>query len=69
MSIKILKNIIFHDSTRELKDIQIIKKLLDMMKRSNIIPILGNYKYMAHSVLKKFNVEITSENYDKQLDE
>ena len=45
-----------------------IKILLDIMKRSNVIPLLGNHEYMAYNVLKKFNVEITSENYDKQLD-
>lgn len=45
-----------------------IKILLDMMKRENVIPILGNHEYMAYSVLKKLNVEITEFNYDKQLD-
>ena len=45
-----------------------VKILLNMMNRNNIIPILGNHEYMAYSVLEKFNVEITAENYDKQLD-
>lgn len=45
-----------------------IKILLDMMGRSNIIPMLGNHDYMAYSVLKKLNVEITEENYDTLLD-
>ena len=45
-----------------------INILLDMMKRSNIIPILGNHEYMAYNIFKKFNVEITAENYNKHLD-
>ena len=45
-----------------------IKILLNMMNRNNIIPILGIHEYMAYSVLEKFNVEITAENYDKHLD-
>lgn len=45
-----------------------IKILLDMMRRNNVIPILGNHEYMAYSVLKKLNVEITALNYDKHLD-
>lgn len=45
-----------------------IKILLDMMQRSNVVPMLGNHEYMAYSVLKKFNIEITAENYDTQLD-
>lgn len=46
-----------------------IKILLDMMRRENVIPILGNHEYMAYSVLKKFNVEITAYNYNSHLDE
>ena len=46
-----------------------IKILLDMMRRENVIPILGNHEYMAYSVLKKFNVEITAYNYSSHLDE
>ena len=45
-----------------------IKILLDMMKRSNVIPMLGNHEYMAYSVLKKFNVEITASNYNTHRD-
>lgn len=45
-----------------------IKILLDMMKRPNIIPILGNHEYMAYCVLKKLNVEITESNVDNYLD-
>lgn len=45
-----------------------IKILLDMMEHSNIIPLLGNHEYMAYSVLKKFNVEITADNYNTHLD-
>ena len=41
-----------------------IKILLDMMKRPNDVPMLGNHEYMAYSVLKKFNVEITAYNYN-----
>lgn len=44
-----------------------IKILLDMMKRPNVIPMLGNHEYMAYSVLKKFNVEITAYNYNSHL--
>ena len=45
-----------------------IKILLDMMKRPNVVPMLGNHEYMAYSVLKKFNVEITAHNYNSHLD-
>lgn len=45
-----------------------VKILLDMMRRPNVVPILGNHEYMAYSVLKKFNVEITAYNYNSQLD-
>ena len=45
-----------------------IKILLDMMKRPNVVPMLGNHEYMAYSVLKKFNVEITAYNYNTHLD-
>ena len=45
-----------------------IKILLDMMTRSNVVPMLGNHEYMAFSVLKKFNVEITAYNYNSHLD-
>lgn len=46
-----------------------IKILLDMMKRPNVVPMLGNHEYMAYRVLKKFNVEITADNYNSHLDE
>ncbi|MBO4898572.1 MAG: metallophosphoesterase [Clostridia bacterium] len=46
-----------------------VKILLDMMKRDNIVPLIGNHEHMAFSVLKKFCVEITEDNYDKQIDE
>ncbi|MBO5454815.1 MAG: metallophosphoesterase [Clostridia bacterium] len=45
-----------------------IKILLDMIKRPNIVPILGNHEYMAYTVLEKMNVEITQDNYDNHLD-
>ncbi len=45
-----------------------IRILLDMMKRPNVVPLLGNHEYMAYSVLKKFNVEVTADNYDTYLD-
>lgn len=45
-----------------------IKLLFDMMKRPNVVPMLGNHEYMAYSVLKKFNVEITAYNYNTHLD-
>lgn len=43
--------------------------LKDMMKRKNIIPILGNHDFMAYQLLKKLNVEITEENVDSYLNE
>lgn len=46
-----------------------LKILFDMMNRSNVIPILGNHEYMAYTVLKKFDAEITLYNYNTQLDE
>ena len=45
-----------------------INILLDMMKRTNVVPLLGNHEYMAYSVLKKFNVEKTAYNYKTHLD-
>lgn len=45
-----------------------IRILRDMMKRINVIPIIGNHEYMAYSVLKKLNVEITEKNYEDYLD-
>lgn len=45
-----------------------IKILSDMMRRHNIVPLLGNHEYMAYKVLSRLNVEITEENYATQLD-
>ena len=42
--------------------------LLDMMSRPNIYPIWGNHDLLALDLLKRLNVEITIENYDKQID-
>ena len=39
-----------------------IKILSDMMKRHNIVTLLGNHEYMAYKVLSRLNVEITEEN-------
>lgn len=44
-----------------------IEILLDMMKRENVFPILGNHEFMAYRVLKNLNVEITEENFDSYL--
>lgn len=44
-----------------------MKILKDMMLRSNVYPILGNHDYMALTMLKKFNVEITKENVETHL--
>lgn len=41
--------------------------LFDIMKKPNVIPILGNHEYMAYTVLKKLNVEIKEYNYKKHL--
>lgn len=40
-----------------------IKILWDMMHRNNVIPLLGNHEYMAYSVMKKCNVELTADNF------
>ncbi len=45
-----------------------IKVLTDMSMRENVFPILGNHELMAIRILKKLCVEITEENYAKQLD-
>ena len=39
-----------------------MKILLDMMCRSNVIPILGNHEFMAETILSKLIKEITEEN-------
>lgn len=44
-----------------------IKVLQDMMKRPNVIFILGNHDFAMYSLMKTLAVEITEENYDKQL--
>lgn len=42
--------------------------LLDMSMRTNVFPIMGNHDMTAAMILKKLCVEITEENYDRQLD-
>ena len=44
-----------------------IKVLWDMMARPNVCPVLGNHEYMALTVLRRLNVEITEENAEKYL--
>lgn len=44
-----------------------IKVLQDMMERHNVIFILGNHDFAMYSLMKTLAVEITEENYDKQL--
>ncbi len=44
-----------------------IPLLLDLMARPNVYPMLGNHDYMALTVLKKLNVEITEENFESHL--
>lgn len=44
-----------------------IKVLQDMMERPNVIFILGNHDFVMYSLMKTLAVEITEENYDKQL--
>lgn len=44
-----------------------IKVLQDMMKRSNVILILGNHDFIMYTLMKKLSVEITEENYDSHL--
>ena len=44
-----------------------IKVLQDMMKRPNVIFILGNHDFIMYMLMKKLSVEITEENYDKHL--
>ena len=44
-----------------------IKVLQDMMKRPNVIFILGNHDFIMYTLMKKLSVEITEENYDKHL--
>lgn len=44
-----------------------MKLLLDLSMRSNIICLLGNHDYIALKMFKALDVEITEDNYDKQL--
>jgi len=44
-----------------------IKVLQDMMRRSNVIFILGNHDFIMYTLMKKLSVEITEENYDSHL--
>ena len=44
-----------------------IKVLQDMMKRSNVIFILGNHDFIMYTLMKKLSVEVTEENYDNHL--
>lgn len=44
-----------------------IKVLQDMMRRPNVIFILGNHDFIMYTLMAKLSVEITSNNYDKHL--
>lgn len=44
-----------------------IKLLMDLSMRPNVFCLLGNHEYMAMKTLEALDVEITEENYDKQL--
>ena len=44
-----------------------IEILLDMMKRENVVPLLGNHELMAYKILKMLSVEITEDNFDSYL--
>ena len=44
-----------------------VKVLQDMMRRSNVIFILGNHDFILYTLMKKLSVEITADNYDKHL--
>lgn len=44
-----------------------IKVLQDMMRRSNVIFILGNHDFIMYSLMKKMSVKITDDNYDNHL--
>ena len=44
-----------------------VEILLDMMKRPNVYPIMGNHEALALYILKKLTVEITEENSDSQI--
>ncbi len=44
-----------------------ISILMDMMGRSNILPILGNHEYMAYQVLRWLDIDVTEEELHRQL--
>ncbi len=44
-----------------------IKVLQDMMKRPNVVFILGNHDFIMYTLMRKLAVEITEENYDSYL--
>ncbi|MCI8660534.1 MAG: fructose-bisphosphatase class III [Lachnospiraceae bacterium] len=44
-----------------------IKVLQDMMRRRNVIFILGNHDFIMYALMTKLSAEITSDNYDKHL--
>ncbi len=46
-----------------------IKVLQDMMRRRNVIFILGNHDFVMYTLMTKLSVEITADNYDKHLTE
>ncbi len=45
-----------------------VKILEYIIDKPNIIPLLGNHEVMALDILKRINVEITSENAETQID-
>lgn len=45
-----------------------IKVLLDMMKRPNVFPVMGNHDLLALDILKKLSVDITEDNFSTQID-
>ncbi len=44
-----------------------VKVLQDMMKRSNVIFVLGNHDFIMYTLMKKLSEVITEENYNKYL--
>ena len=44
-----------------------MKVLQDMMTRTNVVYLLGNHDFMFYTIMKKFAVEVTGDNYDSQL--
>jgi len=46
---------------------QSVELLRDMSMRMNVFPILGNHDMTAALILRKLCVEITADNYEKQL--